>query len=54
VQEAALSVIYLKQGRVIALDCVNSSRDFVLGRSLIMKGISLAKDALADPQVPLK
>jgi len=53
-EKDTFSVIYLKQGRVIALDCVNASRDFVQGRSLIMKRAVLPRDSLRDVQVPLK
>nr|WP_314447271.1 FAD/NAD(P)-binding oxidoreductase [uncultured Sphingomonas sp.] len=31
----SFSVIYLREGRVIALDCVNATKDFVQGRKLI-------------------
>lgn len=31
----SFSVIYLKGGRVIALDCVNATKDYVQGRSLV-------------------
>ncbi len=33
--EHAFSVVYLKQGRVLALDCVNATRDYVQGRAAI-------------------
>ena len=29
------SIVYLRDGRVIALDCVNSARDFAQGRVLV-------------------
>lgn len=50
----SFSIVYLKQGRVIALDCVNATKDYVQGRALVIGGISPAKDQLADPAVPLK
>ncbi len=34
----SFSIVYLKAGRVIALDCVNAVRDFVQGRKLILEG----------------
>jgi 3-phenylpropionate/trans-cinnamate dioxygenase ferredoxin reductase subunit len=49
----SFSVLYLLQGRVIALDCVNATRDYVQGRKLIESGL-VADPALADPAVPLK
>jgi 3-phenylpropionate/trans-cinnamate dioxygenase ferredoxin reductase subunit len=48
------SVLYLLEGRVIALDCVNATRDYVQGRKLIESGTVADPAKLADPQVPLK
>ncbi|MBV9930932.1 MAG: FAD-dependent oxidoreductase [Alphaproteobacteria bacterium] len=50
----SFSVLYLLQGRVIALDCVNATRDYVQGRKLIEAGIVADPAKLADPSVPLK
>ena len=50
----SFSVIYLKQGRVIALDCVNATKDYVQGRALVLAGARPAPSALADPETPLK
>jgi 3-phenylpropionate/trans-cinnamate dioxygenase ferredoxin reductase component len=50
----SFSVIYLKEGRVIALDCVNAVKDYVQGRKLIEGGAAPEKAALADPSIPLK
>ncbi|UZK67493.1 NAD(P)/FAD-dependent oxidoreductase [Sphingomonas sp. M1-B02] len=50
----AFSTVYLKQGKVIALDCVNMVRDYVQGRRLVVEGLSPDPAALADPAVPLK
>ena len=50
----SFSVVYLKQGRVIALDCVNATRDYVQGRALITGRVSPDRAALADPAIPLK
>ena len=33
----SFSIVYLKQGKVLALDCVNAARDFVQGKPLIGK-----------------
>ncbi|NJO12434.1 MAG: hypothetical protein HC872_02065 [Gammaproteobacteria bacterium] len=35
-QTRSFSVIYATSGRVIALDCVNATRDFVRGRKLVL------------------
>ncbi|MGB5075876.1 MAG: FAD-dependent oxidoreductase [Sphingorhabdus sp.] len=50
----SFSVIYLKQGKVIALDCVNSTKDFVQGRALVIAALTLSTDALADTSITLK
>jgi 3-phenylpropionate/trans-cinnamate dioxygenase ferredoxin reductase subunit len=52
--ERAFSVIYLLQGRVIALDCVNSTRDYVQGRKLILEKRVIDPERLADTVVQLK
>lgn len=50
----SFSVVYLKQGRVIALDCVNCARDYAQGRKLVEQQVMADPAALADPGVPLK
>ena len=50
----AFSIVYLKRGRVIALDCVNATRDYVQGRALVVAGAEIAPEVLADAGVPLK
>ncbi|MBC9030996.1 FAD-dependent oxidoreductase [Sphingomonas sp. JC676] len=50
----SFSVAYLKQGRVIALDCVNAVKDYVQGRKLVLEGTAVDAARLADPAVPLK
>ncbi|WP_057882095.1 NAD(P)/FAD-dependent oxidoreductase [Tsuneonella troitsensis] len=52
--QAKFSVIYLKEGRVIALDCVNSTKDYVQGRKLIEAKAAPDLDALVDTERPLK
>lgn len=49
----SFSVIYLRQGRVIALDCVNTVRDYARGRRLVLDGAAPDPARLADPKVPL-
>jgi 3-phenylpropionate/trans-cinnamate dioxygenase ferredoxin reductase subunit len=48
------SVVYLKQGRVVALDCVNAVKDYVQGRKLVEAGATPDEAALADAATPLK
>jgi len=50
----SFSVVYLRGGKVIALDCVNSVKDYVQGRSLVLAGANVAPDTLADTALPLK
>jgi len=50
----SFSVVYLRQGRVIALDCVNMMRDYAQGRALVIAGKRCDPAALADAGVPLK
>ncbi|MEX0342015.1 MAG: NAD(P)/FAD-dependent oxidoreductase [Erythrobacter sp.] len=48
------SVVYLKEGRVIALDCVNNTKDYVQGRKLVMDRAEIDPGLLADAEVQLK
>ena len=50
----SFSVIYLKDGRVIALDCVNRTKDYVQGRKLIEARAAIEPARLMDSEVPLK
>ncbi|MBX3593271.1 FAD-dependent oxidoreductase [Sphingomonas sp.] len=50
----SFSIIYLKGGRVIALDCVNATKDYVQGRKLVVERLSVDPERLADTQTPLK
>jgi 3-phenylpropionate/trans-cinnamate dioxygenase ferredoxin reductase subunit len=52
--DRAFSVVYLKAGRVIALDCVNMVKDYVQGRKLVEAGATPDPARLADASVPLK
>ena len=50
----SFSVVYLRDGRVVALDCVNAVKDYVQGRKLILDGAAPDRARLADASVPLK
>jgi 3-phenylpropionate/trans-cinnamate dioxygenase ferredoxin reductase subunit len=50
----SFSLIYLRDGRVIALDCVNSVKDYVQGRKLVANAVTASAAELADPTKPLK
>ncbi|WP_394730373.1 NAD(P)/FAD-dependent oxidoreductase [Altererythrobacter sp. GH1-8] len=49
------TLVYLKEGRPIAFDCVNTVKDYVQGRKLLESGPQqIDPDLLANPDVPLK
>lgn len=50
----AFSIVYLREGRVIALDCVMRVRDYAQGRLLVQAGIKTERAKLADPAILLK
>ncbi|MDK4743110.1 FAD-dependent oxidoreductase [Rhizobium sp. CNPSo 3464] len=50
----SFSLVYLKNGAVIALDCVNSPRDYVQGRKLVEHAAKLSSERLADTSKQLK
>jgi 3-phenylpropionate/trans-cinnamate dioxygenase ferredoxin reductase component len=50
----SFSVVYLKEGRVLALDCVNAIKDYVQGKKLVENRSALERALLADASVPLK
>jgi 3-phenylpropionate/trans-cinnamate dioxygenase ferredoxin reductase component len=50
----SFSVVYLKGGRVVALDCVNMVRDYAQGRKLVEMRLEASPEQLADTSVPLK
>ncbi len=50
----SFSIVYLKAGRVIALDCVNATRGDVQGRKLVEARSVIDPAKLADASIPLK
>jgi len=50
----SFSVVYFRDGRIAALDCVNTPRDYVQGRKLVEGRVSMDKTAVADAEVALK
>jgi 3-phenylpropionate/trans-cinnamate dioxygenase ferredoxin reductase subunit len=50
----SFSVVYLKNGRVTALDCVNAGKDYMQGRALVTARAAVPPDHLADTSRPLK
>lgn len=50
----SFSLVYLRQGQVIALDCVNRTKDYAQGRALVLEGSRLDREQLANIEIPLK
>ncbi|HKI75409.1 MAG TPA: oxidoreductase C-terminal domain-containing protein, partial [Pseudomonadales bacterium] len=46
------AVFYLKDGKIVAVDAVNSPREFMVGKQLYGKPVDV--DKLADPETDLK
>ena len=55
-QSAARSftLVYLSKGKVLALDCVNSVKDHVQGKALVITQATPDKSVLANPEIPIK
>jgi 3-phenylpropionate/trans-cinnamate dioxygenase ferredoxin reductase subunit len=49
----SFSVIYLRRGEAIALDCVNAPGDFVQGKALVAGHRCIAPERLADTAISL-
>ena len=52
--DRSFSVVYLKGGKLLALDCVNAVKDYVQGRAHVIAGSRLDTAQLADASIPLK
>jgi 3-phenylpropionate/trans-cinnamate dioxygenase ferredoxin reductase subunit len=50
----SFSVVYLRGGKVVALDCVNATKDYVQGHKLVEAQAVIAPEALLDSTTPLK
>ncbi|MEJ1961688.1 MAG: FAD-dependent oxidoreductase [Gammaproteobacteria bacterium] len=50
----SFSIVYRRQGRVIALDCVNAPKDFIQGRALVQNNVAARSSDLADTSVSLR
>jgi 3-phenylpropionate/trans-cinnamate dioxygenase ferredoxin reductase subunit len=44
----SFSIVYLRNGRVVALDCVNAAKDYVQGRRLVGERAAIDPSRLAD------
>jgi len=54
VASRSFSIVYLKQGHVVALDCVNATKDYVQGKTLVVGRVAADPAKLSDPATPLK
>lgn len=50
----SFSVVYLQDGRVIAIDCVNAVKDYVQGRAMVSSGATPNISDLCNSEIPLK
>lgn len=53
-RSSRFSVVYLREGRVIALDCVNSTKDFAQGKQLVASCSVVDPTVLGNSTVELK
>lgn len=53
-ENGPFSIIYLREGRIIAIDALNSAREFMRARQLIAARARLDAQQLADSAQPLK
>jgi 3-phenylpropionate/trans-cinnamate dioxygenase ferredoxin reductase subunit len=52
--EGRFAIFHLRDQRVLAVEAVNSAKDFLFGRSVIGTGKRVDRVRLADPEVPVK
>jgi 3-phenylpropionate/trans-cinnamate dioxygenase ferredoxin reductase component len=53
-KDRSFSIIYQKNGGVIALDCVNMTKDYVQGKALVTGRMRFTAEQFADTSVTLK
>ncbi|GAA4048824.1 FAD-dependent oxidoreductase [Arthrobacter methylotrophus] len=53
-ERGKFTVLYYRQGQVIAADCVNAPLDFMAVKNALAKGQNIPADAAADPATQLK
>ncbi len=52
--ERSFSIVYMRDGKVVALDCVNKVKDYVQGKKLVERHAVIDPDLLSDNDVALK
>ena len=50
----SFAAFYLKEGRLIAADCINRPQEFVLSKRIIAQKLTIQPERLADDSVPVK
>ena len=53
-QSRSFAVFYLKEGRVIAVDAVNSAPEYIVGKKLVAASARVAPAELADKSISMK
>ena len=53
-EDRSFSCCYLREGELLAVDCINHGRDYMAARKLIAERARLDLARLHDPAVPLK
>ena len=54
IEARSFAVVYLREGKVVALDCVNRTRDYAQGRKLVEARAVVAPELIADSEASLK
>lgn len=52
--QRSFSLFYLKHGRVVAIDCVNATKDFIQGKPLVANKVAPDISRLMDVSTPLR
>ena len=50
----SFSYCYLRGDQLLAIDCVNNSKDYIAAKKLIQERTALSLERLADPTLPLR
>ncbi|VAW04560.1 Ferredoxin reductase, partial [hydrothermal vent metagenome] len=53
-ENRSFSIVYLLDDQVIALDCVNATKDYVQGRKAVVERLKLDPGEIANVEIPLK
>ena len=53
-QDRSFVAFYLKQGKLLAADCINRAKEFMISKQLLAKDIPVKAEQLSDEQFDLK